>query len=176
MRKYIWTYGLIAGAIIIGSIMTGLLLSSDTSSMGASEWFGFLIMFLALGSIFVGIKRYRDQELGGVITFGKAFLMGLAISAVASLVYVVVWECYLAITDYTFIEVYTDSIIQGRQEAGIEGAELEQVRQEMETMKANYTKPYYRIPITFIEIFPVGLLISLLSAALLRKSSFMPTR
>ena len=174
MRKYIWTYGLISGAIIIGSIITGLLLSSDTSSMGASEWFGFLIMFLALGSIFVGIKRYRDQELGGVISFGKAFLLGLAISAVASLVYVVVWEIYLSVTDYSFIEVYTDSIIQARQEAGLEGAELEQVKEEMASMKEKYARPYFRIPITFIEIFPVGLLISLISAALLRKSSFMP--
>ena len=174
MKKYIWTYGLIAGVIIIGSIMTGLLLSSDTSSMGATEWFGFLIMFLALGSIFVGVKRYRDQEQGGVITFGKALLMGVAISAVASLVYVVVWEIYLSVTDYSFIEVYTDSIIQARQEAGLEGAELEQVKEEMASMKENYARPYFRIPITFIEIFPVGLLISLISAALLRKSSFMP--
>jgi hypothetical protein len=39
-----------------------------------------------------------------------------------------------------------------------------------------YSNPLYRLPITFVEMFPVGVLISLISAAVLRNSRVLPAR
>ena len=142
--------------------------------MGALEWLGYLIMIVALSMIFVGIKRYRDRELGGVIKFGTAALLGLGITLVASVVYVAVWEVNLSLTDHSFIEEYTRSVVADKQADGITGAELAAVEAEMATMRERYADPLFRVPMTFLEIFPVGLLISLLAAAVLRNSKFLP--
>ena len=70
-------------------------IASDLSNHTTSLWFGYLVMLVALSLIFVGVKRYRDSQCGGVINFGPAFVLGLAIAAVAALVYALVWESYL---------------------------------------------------------------------------------
>ena len=174
MKKIMLIYGVISGAIITGSLIAGLVFANAEKSMQSMEWVGYLIMMVALSIIFVGIKRYRDQELGGIIKFGTAFLLGLGISVVASVIYVIAWEINLSVTDYTFIEDYTTSIIHAREAEGMSRAELDNVVEEMETLKTRYANPVYRIPITFSEILPVGLLISLIAAGVLRNSNVLP--
>ena len=104
MLRIALIYGSISGAVIIGIIIIGLMTSPEGA--GGSHWFGYLIMIAALSIIFVGVKQFRDKERGGVISFRDAFLVGLSITLVASVVYVLVWEIYLASTDYTFIAEY----------------------------------------------------------------------
>ena len=173
MRKIILTFGSIAGLVIIGSIILGALLARSESTK-FSELAGYLVMIVALSVIFVGIKRYRDRELGGVIKFGPALLLGLGISLVAGVVYVVSWEVYLSVTDYAFIHEYTQATIEAKKAAGLSGEDLDALVASMETMRQRYANPLFRLPMTFLEIFPVGLLISLISAAVLRKSDVMP--
>lgn len=174
MKKIILVYGLISGAIVIASMIFSLAVAGDGNHIAALQWAGYLIMIVALTMIFVGIKRYRDQTLGGVIRFGTAFLLGLGISAVAGVVYVAVWEVNLAITDHAFIHEYAANVIDLKKEAGINGEALDAVVAEMDEMKENYAKPWFRLPMTFMEIFPVGLLISLISAAVLRNQKVLP--
>lgn len=169
LTRTILTFGSAAGAITIGSAIGGLALSGgDSSHLGSLEWLGYLVMILALSLIFVGVKRYRDVELGGVIRFGQAFAVGLGISVVASAIYVVAWEAYLALTDHAFIEQYTAAVIQSKKAAGASAAELQALSAEMQEMKDQYANPFFRVAITFSEIFPVGLLVSLIGAAVLR--------
>lgn len=174
MQRYFLVYGAISGAIVIFSTLVGLAIADGNPSFSFSMWLGYLIMLVALSMIFIGIKRYRDQELGGVITFGGATLVGLGIAAVAGAVYVVVWEVYLAATDYAFIENYTASLIDQAKTSGADEAELTALEASMEEMKIQYAQPVYRVLITFLEIFPVGLVITLVSAAILRKSEVLP--
>ena len=47
---------------------------------------------------------------------------------------------------------------------------------EMDAFKIQYADPLFRLPMTFAEIFPVGILVSLISAGLLRNSRFLPAR
>jgi len=171
MKKSILTYGLITGTVIIGSTLLGILHVS-----GFSQWLGYLIMIVAMTMIFIGVKRYRDQERGGVISFGRALALGLGITLVASLVYVTVWEIYLALTNYAFIHDYTASIIQRRQEGGAGAADMEALAAQMQKLTTQYANPFYRLPMTFAEIFPVGLLVSLISAGVLRFAKVLPVR
>ena len=176
MKKTILSYGAIAGAIISGSILIGTYSASQAEEPQFSHLAGYLIMIVALSCIFVGIKRYRDRELGGVIRFGTAFLLGLGITAVASVIYVAAWEVNLSLTDYAFADDYTRSVIAETEAAGVSGAKLEAEVAKLEKFKQQYANPLFRVPVTFLEIFPVGLLIALISAAVLRNSKILPAR
>jgi hypothetical protein len=92
--KYALVYGGIAGAIVIAAIVGGLAL--DLPNHLQSELFGYLIMLAALSLIFVGIKKHRDVECGGIIKFTQGLIVGLGISAVAAIVYIIGWEIFLA--------------------------------------------------------------------------------
>jgi len=172
--RYALVYGSLTGLVIILVIMSGLFLIPDGSSFSHSLWFGYLVMLVGTTFIFVGVKRYRDVERGGVIKFGAAFAMGLAIAAAAGVAYVAVWELYLAMTDYKFMDQYIAGIMRARQAAGVSGAALAQEMAKLESMRASYANPLYRIPMTFMEIFPVGFLVALVSALLLRNPKILP--
>jgi hypothetical protein len=174
MLRIAMIHGLLAGAIIIVAVVLGLALGSGTG--GGAEWLGYLVMLMALSLIFVGVKRYRDTALGGVIRFGTALGLGLGIAALASIVYVIGWEAYLAQTGHTFISDYTSGLVEAKQAAGASTSELAAYEKEMAAMRANYANPAYRIGITLMEIFPVGALVALVSAALLRNSKLLPAR
>jgi ABC-type multidrug transport system fused ATPase/permease subunit len=99
--------------------------------------------------------------------------MGVGIAVVASVAYVLVWEAYLALTHYTFIDRYTASMLAAKRAAGVTGAAYQKAVTEMETLRRQYANPLFRLPMTFIEIFPVGLLVALVTAALVRNPGFL---
>ena len=170
MTRIILTYGLISGLVVIGGSIGAIV------SHASSTWLGYLIMLVALSSILVGVKQHRDQALGGVISFRTALLIGLGIAAVASLAYVAVWEAYLAATHYAFMDQYAAQMLEAKRAAGVTGPAYQKVVEEMEALRRNYANPLFRLPMTFVEIFPVGLLIALVSAGLLRNPRFLPAR
>lgn len=171
--KYAFSYGLLSGLAIIATILAGILLA-DRIKWAHSVWFGYLVMLVVLTFIFVGVKRYRDIECGGVIRFGTAFGIGLAIAMVAALTYIAVWEIYLAATHYTFMDDYIAGIIRARRDAGVSGAALARVVADLEALRTSYANPLFRIPMTFMEIGPVGLLVALVSGVLLQNPRFLP--
>jgi len=173
--KYAGTYGLLSGMVIIAIIISGLALAERVQFAG-SEWFGYLVMLSALTFIFFGVKRYRDIDRGGVIGFGRALGLGIAITIVAAIAYVLVWEVYLAATNYAFIDDYVDGIRRAKQAAGLTGAALAREMAPMEAMRVDYANPLFRLPMTFVEIAPVGMLVAFVSAALLRNPRFLPAR
>lgn len=171
MTRTILTYGLISGAIIILGMISTIVLSAQHSL-----WLGYLIMLVGLSAILLAVKSHRDKALGGVIKFWPAFLLGLGVAVVAGVAYVAIWEGYLAITHYRFMDDYTASILAAKKAEGLSGAAYDKLVAEMTAMKNNYANPLYRMPMTFTEIFPVGALVALVSAALLRNPRFLPAR
>ena len=175
MQKIALTYGILSGTIVIVTMILGLVVS-DGGSFLSSELFGYLTMLIALSMIFIAIKRYRDQELGGVIRFLPAFAMGLAVAVIAGVMYTLIWELYSMSNGYAFIDSYVNSAIEAKKAAGLTGEKLAQEIAVLEEMRANYGKFYIRMPMTFLEIFPVGLIIAILSAAILRNPRILPIR
>ena len=173
--RYAIVYGGLSGLIIIAVLVAGLALHSRFSGF-ASEWFGYLVMLVALTFVFVGVKRFRDVDRGGIIGFGRALAVGLGIAAVAGITYAVAWEAYLAATGYTFMDDYVAGILAARRAAGIAGPALAAETARLDAMRAAYADPLYRLPMTFMEIAPVGLLVAIASAALLRNPRFLPAR
>ena len=177
MIRIILTYGLISGTIIIvTAIVTLAALGGGHQSTGLGAWLGYLVMLVALSSILAGVKQYRDQTLGGVIKFWPAFGLGLGITLAASLAYVAVWEVYLAATHYTFMDDYISQTLANKRAAGVSGEAYAKAAAEMDGMRRLYANPLTRAAMTFVEIFPVGFLISLVTAALVRMPKFLPAR
>ena len=177
MRKTVLVYGLLSGGIIIAIICGTIAVWGGLHEMeGLGQWVGYLVMVVALSAMFFGVKSYRDHTLGGVIKFKTAFLVGLLITLVASVVYVAGWEVYLAATNYSFMEQYTSSQIEKLKAKGVSGEQLEKQVADMNYWKEMYKNPFIRAAMTFMEIFPVGLIIALISAAILRKSEVLPAR
>jgi hypothetical protein len=129
-----------------------------------------------LSAVFVAIKRHRDADLGGVIKFWPALGLGLGISAVAGVFYVLAWEASQAFTHADFASSYARTLIEEQQAKGASAEALAKLTADMEIFKANYANPLFRLPMIFVEIFPVGVLVSLVSAGLLRNSRFLPAR
>jgi hypothetical protein len=175
MLRTILIYGVIAG-IVVGVPLSALVIFSNGHSQSHGLLIGYLTMLIALSAVFVGIKRYRDADLGGVIGFWQALGLGLGISVVAGIIYVVAWESAVAIAHLDFASGYAKIMIEQERAKGVSGAALAKFIAQMDEFKRNYANPLYRWPMTFIEIFPVGVLVSLISAALLRNSRFLPAR
>ncbi len=175
MSRTILIFGLAAG-LLVAVPMCLLVANAEPGSAATSHVVGYLIMLLALSLVFVAVKRIRDRELGGVIRFWPALLAGLGISAVAGVVYVIAWEIALAATDFAFIDAYSAAAVDAARAKGASGAEIEALLARMAEFRAMYADPLFRLPITFVEIFPVGVFVSLASAALLRNSRFLPAR
>ena len=162
MQNSILTYGSISGSAIIGS--TVLSVEAGISSV----WLGYLVMFVVMGCIFIAVKQYKEQTLGGLITFKQGCLMGLGITAIATTVYVLVWELYLHATDFQFLQQYTGQMLSDLQANGASDAEIEQWQSSMASFAKQYQNPLFRLPLTAIEIMPVGILVTLVSAVTLR--------
>lgn len=175
MSRTILIFGLAAG-LVVAIPMCLMVANAEPGSAATSHFVGYLIMLLALSLVFVAVKRIRDRDLGGAIRFWPALLAGLAISAVAGVVYVIAWEITLAMTDFAFVDSYSAAAVDAARAKGASAAEVEALVVQMAEFREMYANPLFRMPITFIEIFPVGVLVSLVSAALLRNSRFLPAR
>jgi Protein of unknown function (DUF4199) len=167
--RYAITYGILAGLVILAIFLPALILLDQHSMV-----VGYLIMLVGLTLVFVGIKRFRDVERGGVVKFLPAFALGLGISLVASIIYVIGWEIYLGATDYALIDGFIADQLRGDRAAGMSAAALARETADMAAMRTQFREnPLFRMGMIFLEIFPPGLIVSLVSAALLRNPRFL---
>ena len=178
VTRYAIIYGLLAGAVIAAVIST-LLAAFGKDGPFATLWFGYLVQLVGLSFVFVGVKRYRDVERGGVVSFWRALGVGLAIVFFAALAYALVWEIYLALTNYSFAGEYLAAAQRKLEAAHTPPAEITRQMVEMRAMFESYSNPLFRVPMTMMEMFipvPVGLIVPILSAALLRFPKVLPAR
>ena len=172
--RYTLIYGLLVGAVIAGIISVMLALFGNEGPF-ATLWFGYLVQFVGLTFVFVGVKRYRDVERGGVIKFLPALGLGLAIAVTAAVAYALVWELYLYLTDYTFAAEFLEATRKKLEAANTPPAEIARQMAENEAMFESYANPLFRIPMTMVElIVPLGLVVPLVSAGLLRNPKLFP--
>lgn len=169
MKKTIWINGLIAGLITTAMMVFSSLYCYNNPNFKGSMVLGYLGMLLAFSFVFVGIKSYRDKFNSGVITFGQAFKIGLLITLIASTCYVAVWliEYYFFIPD--FMDKYSAHVIKEVTESGATAAKIKAEVANMETYKEWYKNPLMVILMTYAEIFPIGLILSLIAALILKR-------
>jgi Protein of unknown function (DUF4199) len=170
MRKNVWLYGVVSGIILAFGIFLSAIFNNHID-FDKGMYFGYAMMLLAFSLIFVGVKNYRDKYNNGVISFGKAFRIGLFITLIASTFYVISWliDYYYFIPD--FADKYAAHTLEKLKASGASAAEISRQAASMESFKTMYKNPFFNILLTYSEILPVGLLISLVSALVLKKKN-----
>lgn len=176
MKKTVITYGIIAGIITGGLMLATMPLFVDgIIKMENGLWIGYTGMVIALSLVFFGVKSFRDHHAEGKITFGKGLLVGLGITLIASLFYVIAWEITFSRSGEWFMQQWSTGELDKLKTSGATEAELKIAEQKWDEFGLLYQNPLIRFGMTLMEIFPVGILISLISAALLRKKEFLPS-
>jgi len=97
-------------------------------------------------------------------------------AAVAGLIYAIGWEIFQAVSGYDFVADYTASVLDRMRSEGASAAAIQAKAAEMRDFAESYRNPLFRVPMVFLEIFPVGLLVALVSAGLLRNPKVLPAR
>ena len=170
MKKTVLTFGFIAG-LIISVLMGGSLLLADKIGSGHSMLLGYTIMVASFLLIYFGIRSYRDNELAGQISFGRAFTCGILITLITTICYVAMWEVlYLNFMPH-FMDGYFAAQIHKVQSSGLDPATIAAQVAAIQRSALLYQNPFVNMAYTFIEPFPVGLIITLVSAAILRRKA-----
>ena len=170
MKKVVLTFGLIAG-VIISVLMDGSLLIANKIGSGHSMLLGYTMMVASFLLIYFGVRSYRDNNLAGQISFGRAFACGILIALITTVIYVATWE----IIYFTFIPHFMDGYFAAQihkvQSAGFDPATAAAKIAAIQHSQQLYQNPFVNMAYTFIEPLPVGILITLISAALLRRKT-----
>ena len=169
MKKIIITYGLIAGLITMSFMIVSTILHKVIEDSNQSMIIGFLGMFIAFIFIFVGIKKYRDKQNGGNVTFWDAFKIGFFIALIASSIYTLVWQIEFHFFMPDFMERFATKAIKEIKSSNLSAAEINEKVAEMELMRENYKSLFLRICYTLMEILPIGIVIALISALILKR-------
>jgi hypothetical protein len=174
MGKIVLIFGLISGAIA-GFLMWILMsfVGSGSVDFDSGMIWGYSTMVIALSMVFFGIKSYRDNN-GGRITFVKGLQVGILISLISALCYAVSWELYYPSVGDEFMQKYTTYTLDSMKNDGASDAEIGTARVEAEQFMEMYKKFPVRFAFSLIEILPVGIIVTFISAALLRRREILP--
>ena len=154
----------ILGGIIAAIVMASMVFYMKTyPEHEPSAILGFIGMLFAFIFVIVGIKQEREIN-NGTITFGRAFLTGLGISFVISTIYVLVWLVIYYNFFPDFMEKYSEMVLKNTNPE-----ELAAKTTEMNQMKEWYKSPLMIILLTYMEIFPIGIVVSLIGSLVLKK-------
>lgn len=173
MRRIVLTFGLIAGALL--SLMM-LVQMSFIGRIGFDRGLivGYTTMVLAFLLAYFGARSYRDHVAGGTIGFGRAFAVAFLITLVASVCYVATWEAVKDRISPDFANDWAAHEMEKAKASGATQAELDAKAREMARFQEQYRNPLINIAYTFLEPLPVGLVMSLVSAAILRRRREVP--
>jgi hypothetical protein len=170
MKKTVLTFGLISGAVM-AVMMFATLPFVERIGFDKGYVIGYTTMILAFMLVFFGIRSYRENVGQGHITFGRAFAVGILITLIACVCYVVAWEILYFNFMPDFLDKYSSYVIEKARVSGANQQAIDSQLQQMKNFKAMYDNPLINAAITFTEPFPVGLIVTLISAAILRKKT-----
>jgi len=170
MKKVVLTFGLISG-VMISVLMGGSLLLANRIGSGHSMALGYTIMVASFLLVYFGIRSYRDNNLGGQISFGRAFACGILITLITTICYVAMWEVLYFNFLPHFMDGYFAAEIQKVQAAGLDPATTAAKVAAIRHSQEMYQNPFVNMAYTLMEPLPVGVIMTLLSAVVLRRKA-----
>jgi hypothetical protein len=168
MRKIVLTFGLIAGGLL-SAMMLITMPFQDRIGFDKGEIIGYTTMVLAFLMVYFGVRSYRDNVMGGTVRFGRALVVGLLITAVATVCYVATWEViyYKLVPD--FGDRYAAYSLEKARKSGATEAQIAEQTKQVEEFKKMYRNPLVNVALTSLEPLPVGLLFTLVAAGVLSR-------
>jgi uncharacterized protein DUF4199 len=167
MKKIVLTFGLLSGAVS-SAMMLATLPFLDRIGFDHGEIIGYTLIVLSFLLVFFGVRSYREAS-GGALTFGRGFTVGILITLISSVCYVATWEVIYFKLAPGFGEKYAAYSIERMKASGATQEAIEARRVQMEEFKKWYQNPWMNAAITFVEPFPIGLGVTLITAGVLRR-------
>lgn len=169
MRKTVLTFGLLSGAVSTVMMLVTEPFIDPAKHTTTADILGYSAMLLSAMLVFFGVRSYREHAGDGRLTFGRGVAVGLLITLVSTLCYIVAFEVmYFGIAP-DFGERFSACMIERARAAGGGPQEIETVTEQARALKRLYDHPATNAALTFATSFPVGLVGSLISAAILRR-------
>ena len=168
MKKIVITFGLISGAVPSAMMLLTIPFEQQIG-YDRAEVIGYTTIVLSFLLVFFGIRSYRENVARGTLTFGRGVMVGLLITLVSSACYVATWQLIYFKISPGFVEKYSAHVIAKARAEGASEASIQATARQMQTFKEMYDQPLFNAAITFLEPFPIGVGITLISAAILRK-------
>jgi Protein of unknown function (DUF4199) len=169
MKKIVLTFGLISGAVFVAMMVTTMPFM-DRIGFEKGHLIGYTTMVVAFLFVFFGIRSYRENVGNGYITFGRAFKVGILITLISCLCYTISWEIIYFNFVPDFVDKYSQYLVEKSRAAGASPEQIANEVAQMKRFQAFYQNPFYNFLITFfVEPFPVGLVLTVISALILRK-------
>ena len=169
MKKTVLVFGLIAGLIVATMMLISVDHCVTTGDFEKGMIYGYTGMLVAFSMIFVGIKNYRDRYNHGIVSFGKAFKVGLFIVLIASTLYVITWLFELHFFYPDFADRYAKILVDKAKASGANAEALSKAVANGNSIKEAYKNPIIIILMTYVEIVPVGLIVALIAAGILKR-------
>lgn len=168
MKKSVWKYGLASGIVL--AVLMGITVPFEHHIKAAYGMaIGYTIMVLSFLIVFIGVKHYRDTDCGGLIGFGRALAAGALMMLIASACYVLMWEALSATVEKNFAHDYAAGMVKRAEQSGLQGAALQAKIDEAHSFETAYAHPLYRMSMTLLEPLPVGLIMALVTAGIVRR-------
>jgi amino acid transporter len=164
MKKNILIFGAILGTILCVNMVVMINLMMSNPDFEGNDLLGYIAMVVVFSLIYFGVRNYRNKQLDGYITFGKAFKTGFLIALLASTMYVVTWLFYYYLFVPDFLDYYIDYVLKLTPES-----DLADKTRQMENFREMYENPLFVVLVTYAEVLPVGLIITLISSFALKK-------
>jgi len=144
MQRIVLRFGFASGVILalVSSVSLTLCMRGNLD-FASSEIVGYTAMVLSFLMVFFGIRSYRDNVVSWEIAYFNFFPH--------------------------FLDQYTAHVLLKMRSTGASEAAILEQAAKLAEMAKHYGNPLYNSAITFMEIFPVGLIVTLISAAILRK-------
>lgn len=168
MKKTLLTFGLISG-VLCSLMMAATLPFADQIGFDKAEIVGYVIIVLALLLVFFGIRSYRNNTGDGHITFATAFAVGISITLITCVCYVITWEILYYHFLPGFMDKYNAYMVEKAKASGASPAAVQAQLEQLQKYRQLYNNPLFNAAMTFFEPFPIGLIITLISAAVLKK-------
>jgi hypothetical protein len=168
MKKTVLIFGVISGAVSSG-IMLATLPFVDKLDFDKGAIIGYTSLVLSALVVFFGVRSYRDNVGNGHLGFGRGFATGLLITLISCACYVVTWEILYFKLMPDFGQKFATHMVDRVRDAGGTPQQIADMRRQADSFKQMYDNPLMNAAITFTEPFPIGLVVSVLSAAILRK-------
>jgi Protein of unknown function (DUF4199) len=166
MKKIVWIFGLIIGGILAANMLAMVQMIYSNTSHKGNDFIGYAALVVIFSLIFFGVRNYRNKQADKQLTFWNAFKMGTLIAFIGSTFYVVVWLFYYYLFAPDFMDVYTACVLRE-----CSPSDLPEKTRQMADFKEMYKNPLFVILITYSEVLPIGLAVSLVSGLILKKKA-----
>lgn len=171
MHKIVWRFGLLSGVVLGGLLAASVpWMRSESIDFDQAALFGYASMVAAFVFVFLGIRAYRNEVGDGSLGFGRGLAVGALITVVAATVYVVTWQVLHTVFIPDFVERYADHSLAAMRADGATAEVIRRAEEDMARFATLYANPFFRVGITYLEVIPVGLVVSAVSAVVLRRS------